>query len=107
MAIAYYYQDFIRGGLAPQEIPMTEVAVALDLTGQEAVSEYKRELQKRIWDETGHQRELGEFLLNNALITAADLERALRVADANEASGRTELARQRLRYSSKKLRRQP
>jgi hypothetical protein len=104
MAMAYYYRDFIRGGLAPLAVPMAEVAVALDLSGEGAVSEYKKELQRRIWNETGHQRELGEFLFSNGLIGQADLERAIKVAAANEACGRTQLARERLRYSSKKLR---
>jgi hypothetical protein len=104
MAMAYYYRDFIRGGLAPLAVPMAEVAVALDLSGEGAVSEYKKELQRRIWNETGHQRELGEFLFSNGLIGQADLERAIKVAAANEACGRTQQARERLRYSSKKLR---
>lgn len=104
MAMAYYYREFIQGGLAPSAVPMAEVAIALDLSGEGAVSEYKKELQRRIWGETGHQRELGEFLFSNSLIAQADLERAVKVAAANETSGRTELARERLRYSSKKLR---
>jgi hypothetical protein len=104
MAMAYYYREFIQGGLAPSTVPMAEVAIALDLSGEGAVSEYKKELQRRIWNETGHQRELGEFLFSNSLISQADLERATKVAAANEASGRTQLAQERLRYSSKKLR---
>lgn len=104
MAMAYYYQDFFRGGFAPQTVPMTSVAIALDLNGEATVSEYKRELQHRIWGETGHHRELGEFLLVNGLIGQADLERAIRVAQANEASGRAEAARERMRYTSRKQR---
>jgi hypothetical protein len=105
LAMAYYYQDFISGGFAPQAVPVAQVAVALDLSSEAAASEYKKELQRRIWNEQGHQRELGEFLLAHGLITQADLSRALQLAAANEASGRTELARERLRYGSKKSRR--
>jgi hypothetical protein len=100
LAMAYYYQDFIHGALAPQPRPMDSVAVALDLN-KGAVSEYKKELQRRIWDEQGHQRELGEFLLENGLISEADLRRALALAAANEAAGRTAIAQERLRYARK------
>jgi len=98
--MAYYYQDFISGGLGPQPRPMDSVIVALDLN-KGAVSEYKKELQRHIWNEQGHQRELGEFLLVNRLIGPADLGRALQAAAANEAGGRTGLARERLRYNKK------
>jgi hypothetical protein len=100
LAMAYYYQDFISGGLGPQPRPMDSVIVALDLN-KGAVSEYKKELQRHIWNEQGHQRELGEFLLVNGLIGPADLGRALQAAAANEAAGRTRLARDRLRYNKK------
>jgi hypothetical protein len=100
LAMAYYYQDFISGGLGPQPRPMDSVIVALDLN-KGAVSEYKKELQRHIWNEQGHQRELGEFLLVNGLIGAADLGRALLAAAANEAAGRTGHARERLRYNKK------
>ncbi len=102
MAMAYYYQNFIRGAVAAQAIPMIEVAIALDLTGDGAVSDYKKELQRLIWREQGHARELAEFLLANGLITKADLELAEKVAAANEASGKAEAARDRLRYRQKK-----
>jgi hypothetical protein len=100
LAMAYYYQDFISGGLGPQPRPMDSVIVALDLN-KGAVSEYKKELQRHIWNEQGHQRELGEFLLVNGLIGPADLGRALQAAAANEAGGRTGLARERLRYNKR------
>ena len=99
-AMAFYYQDFIRGGLAPQPRPMDSVAVALDLN-KGAVSEYKKELQRRIWNEPGHQRELAAFLLENGLIGPPDLRRALEAAAANEAAGRTRQAAERLRYKIK------
>jgi hypothetical protein len=102
MAMAYYYQNFIRGAVAAQAIPMIEVAIALDLTGDGAVSDYKKELQRLIWREQGHARELAEFLLANGLITKADLDLAEKVAAANEASGKAEAARDRLRYRQKK-----
>jgi hypothetical protein len=100
LAMAYYYQDFIKNVPAPQPRPMDSVAVALDLN-KGAVSEYKKELQRRIWNEQGHQRELGEFLLVNGLIGQGELRQALDAAAANEASGRSRVARERLRYNKK------
>jgi hypothetical protein len=102
LAIAYLYQEFIQGSVAPQAVPMINVAIALDLSGEGAVSDYKKELQRRIWNEQRHQRELPEFLLANGLIGQADLERARQVALDNERTGRTETARKRLRYRPKK-----
>jgi hypothetical protein len=102
IAIAFYYQEFIRGAVAAQAIPMTEVAIALDLTGEGTVSDYKKELQRLIWREQGHARELAEFLLANGLITKADLELAEKVAAANEASGKAGAARERLRYRQRR-----
>jgi hypothetical protein len=102
LAIAYLYQDFILGSVAPQAVPMINVAIALDLSGEGAVSDYKKELQRRIWNEQRHQRELPEFLLANGLIGHADLERAKQAALDNERTGRTETARKRLRYRPKK-----
>jgi hypothetical protein len=102
MAMAYYYQQFILGAVAPQEVPMVEVAIALDLNGEGTVSDYKKELQRRIWNEQRHQRDLAEFLLANGLISAADLDRASKAASANERNGRSQTARERLRYRPKK-----
>ena len=102
MAMAYYYQNFIRGAVAAQAIPMIEVAIALDLTGEGAVSDYKKELQRLIWHEQGHARELAEFLLANGLLAKADLDLAEKVAAANEASGKAKSARDRLRYRQRK-----
>ena len=102
IAMAYYYQEFIVGAVGPQPVPMIDVAVALDLTGDAAVSEYKKELQRLIWNEQGHQRELAEFLIAAGLISKADVELANRVAAANERSGKTKVARARLRYRQKK-----
>ena len=100
--MAYYYQQFILGAVAPQEVPMVEVAIALDLNGEGTVSDYKKELQRRIWNEQRHQRDLAGFLLANGLIGPAELDLANRAAAANERSGRSEMARQRLRYRPKK-----
>jgi hypothetical protein len=100
LAMAYYYQDFIREAMAPQPQPLDSVVVALNLN-KGAVSEYKKELQRRIWNEPGHQRELGAFLLGNGLIGPADLQRALDAAAANEAAGQTRVAQERLRYNQK------
>jgi hypothetical protein len=102
MAMAYYYQEFIRGAVAAQAVPMVEVAIALDLTGEGAVSDYKKELQRLIWHEQGHARELAEFLLASGLLTKADLDLAEKVAAANEASGKAGSARERLRYRQRK-----
>jgi hypothetical protein len=102
MAMAFYYQQFILGAVAPQPVPMIDVAIALDLRGEGTVSDYKKELQRRIWNEQKHQRELAEFLLSNALISQADLDRALRAAAANERTGKAQTARDRLRYRPKR-----
>jgi hypothetical protein len=102
LAMAYYYQQFILGAVAPQEVPMIDVAVALDLRAEGTVSDYKKELQRRIWNEQRHQRELAEFLLANSLLSQADLDRAIQEAAANERSGKAETARKRLRYRPKK-----
>jgi hypothetical protein len=102
VAIAYYYREFILGGVGPQAVPMIEVAAALDLTGDAAVSEYKKELQRLIWNEQGHQRELAEFLIASGLISKADAELASKVAAMNERSGKASAARARLRYRQKK-----
>ena len=102
MALAYYYRDYILGTVAPRTTAMIDVAIALDLSAEGAVGEFKKELQRRIWNEQHHQRELAQFLLANGLIGRPDLDRALRVAAANEASGRTKVARDRLSYRHKR-----
>ena len=63
---------------------MMDVVVALDLSGEGAVSDYKKLLQGLIWKEAGHQRELAEFLLRNQLLTLADLNQARKLAADNE-----------------------
>jgi len=102
MAMAYYYQEYILGLAAPQPVPMTDVAIALDLSGEGAISDYKKLLQGFIWEERGHPRELAEFLLANGLLTPVDLDQARRAALANERSGKSGMARQRLQYRMKK-----
>ena len=102
MAMAFHYQEYILGLPAPQPVPMTEVAIAFDLSGEGAVSDYKKLLQDLIWKERGHPRELAEFLLANGLLTRADLELARKTAMANERSGKSELTRRRLQYLKKK-----
>ena len=102
MAMAFHYQEYILGLPAPQPVPMTEVAVAFDLSGEGAVSDYKKLLQDLIWKERGHPRELAEFLLANGLLTRADLELARKTAMANERSGKSEMTRRRLQYLKKK-----
>jgi hypothetical protein len=101
MAMAFYYQEFILGLAAPQTPPMMEVVVALDLSGEGAVSDYKKLLQGLIWKERGHVRNLPAFLLANGLLTPADLDEAKRVVAANERRGVTEMARRRLKYRPK------
>ena len=90
------------GPPAPQPVPMMDVVVALDLSGEGAVSDYKKLLQDLIWKEAGHQRELAEFLLRKGLLTLADLQQARKLAADNERSGRSEQARRRLKYRPKK-----
>jgi hypothetical protein len=102
LAIAYYYQEFVLGAVGPQTVPMIEVAAALDLTGDAAVSEYKKELQRLTWNEQGHQRELAEFLIASGLISKSDVQLASKIAADNERSGKTKAARARLRYRQKK-----
>lgn len=102
MAMAFHYQEYILGRPAPQPVPMMDVVVALDLSGEGAVSDYKKLLQGLIWKESGHQRELAEFLLRNQLLTLADLQQARRIAADNEQSGKSEQARRRLKYRPKK-----
>jgi hypothetical protein len=102
MAMAYYYQEFILGLAAPQTVPMMDVVIALDLSGEGAISDYKKLLQGFIWKERGHSRDLVEFLLSHGLLVRDDLDLAQAVALDNERSGRSEMARQRLQYRPKK-----
>jgi hypothetical protein len=101
LAMAYYCQEFILGHSAPQTVPMLDVVIALNLSGEGAVSDYKKLLQGFIWSERGHARDLTGFLLGNGLLTAADLNEARLVAERNERDGICETARQRLRYRPK------
>jgi hypothetical protein len=101
LAMAYYYQEFILGLAAPQTVPMITVVIALDLSGEGAVSDYKKLLQGLIWKERGHARDLADFLLANGLLTPADLDEARQAAAENERTGVCEIARQRLQYRPK------
>jgi hypothetical protein len=101
LAMAYYYQEFILARPAPQPVPMINVVIALDLSGEGAVSDYKKMLQGFIWQERGHARDLAGFLLGNGLLTPADLDEARRVAKGNERAGICEQARLRLKYRPK------
>jgi hypothetical protein len=103
MAMAYYYQEFILGLPAPHPVPMMDVVLALNLSGDGAVSDYKKLLQGFIWKERGHARDLADFLLSHGLLTPADLDEARQVAADNERSGVREMARQRLRYRPKEV----
>jgi hypothetical protein len=98
LTMAYYYQEYILGLAAPQTVPMTDVVIALNLSGEGAVSDYKKLLQGLIWSERGHARALADFLLANGLLTPADLDEARQAAADNERSGVCETARQRLQY---------
>jgi hypothetical protein len=104
LAMAYYYQEFILGFSPPQTVPMLDVVIALNLSGEGAVSDYKKLLQGFIWSERGHARDLTGFLLANGLLTSADLNEARLVAEQNERDGACETARQRLRYRPKSKR---
>jgi hypothetical protein len=101
LAMAYYYQEFILGARPPQTVPMLDVVIALNLSGEGAVSDYKKLLQGFIWSERGHARDLTGFLLTNGLLTLADLNEARLVAEQNERAGVCDTARQRLRYRPK------
>ena len=101
LAMAYYYQEFILGFSPPQTVPMLDVVIALNLSGEGAVSDYKKLLQGFIWSERGHARDLTGFLLANGLLTPADLNEARLVAERNERDGICEMARKRLRYRPK------
>jgi hypothetical protein len=101
LALAFYYREYILGLGAPQTVPMLDVVVAMDLSGEGAVSDYKKLLQGLIWSERGHARDLAGFLLAHGLLTPADLDEARRLAAANERSGASETARKRLRYRQK------
>jgi hypothetical protein len=101
LTMAFYYQEFILGLAAPQTVPMINVVIALDLSGEGAVSDYKKLLQGFIWKERGHARDLADFLLANGLLTPTDLDEARRVAVENERKGVCEIARQRLQYRPK------
>ena len=101
LAMAYYYQEFILRFSPPQTVPMLDVVIALNLSGEGAVSDYKKLLQGFIWSERGHARDLTGFLLANGLLTSADLHEARLVAEQNERTGVCETARQRLRYRPK------
>jgi hypothetical protein len=101
LAMAYYYQEFILGQPAPQPVPMIDVVVALNLSGEGAVSDYKKLLQGFIWQERGHARDLAGFLLGNGLLTPADLDEARGIAEENERAGICEQARVRLKYRPK------
>jgi hypothetical protein len=98
LTMAYYYQEFILGLAAPQTVPMMNVVIALNLSGEGAVSDYKKLLQGLIWSERGHARDLADFLLTSGLLTPADLDEARQAAADNERSGVCEMARQRLQY---------
>ncbi|HEY1642861.1 MAG TPA: hypothetical protein VGG35_19370 [Streptosporangiaceae bacterium] len=98
LAMAYYYQEYILGRAAPQAVPMMDVVIGLDLSGEGAVSDFKKLLQGLIWKERGHARDLADFLLSNALLTPADLEEARRAVADNERRGICDAARQRLQY---------
>jgi len=101
LTMAYYYQEFILRLAAPQTVPMMNVVIALDLSGEGAVSDYKKLLQGFIWKERGHARDLADFLLGNGLLTPADLDEARQAAAENERSGVCAMARQRLQYRPK------
>jgi hypothetical protein len=101
LAMAYYYQEYVLGLAAPQTVPMIDVVIALNLSGEGAVSDYKKLLQGFIWKERGHARDLADFLLANGLLTPADLDDARQAALENERSGVCEMARRRLQYRPK------
>ncbi|HEY0718271.1 MAG TPA: hypothetical protein VGD68_11705 [Streptosporangiaceae bacterium] len=101
LAMAFYYQEYILGLAAPATVPMMDVVVALDLSGEGAISDYKKLLQSMIWNERGHSRNLAGFLLANGLLTPVDLDQARQLAARNDRAGVSETARKRLQYRPK------
>jgi hypothetical protein len=98
MAMAFYYQEYILGLAAPQAVPMMDVVIGLNLSGEGAVSDLKKLLQGFIWKERGHARDLADFLLSQGLLTPADLDQAREAVADNERRGVCAAARKRLRY---------
>lgn len=98
MAMAFYYREYILGLPAPQPVPMMDIVIGLNLSGEGAVSDLKKLLQGMIWSERGHARDLADFLLASALLTPADLDQARQAVADNERRGVCALARQRLAY---------
>lgn len=98
MAMAFYYREYILGLPAPQPVPMMDVVIGLNLSGEGAVSDLKKLLQGMIWSERGHARDLADFLLASALLTPADLDQARQAVAENERRGVCDQARQRLAY---------
>jgi hypothetical protein len=98
MAMAFYYREYILGQPAPQPVPMMDVVIGLNLSGEGAVSDLKKLLQGMIWSERGHARDLADFLLASALLTPADLDQARQAVAENERRGVCDQARQRLAY---------
>jgi hypothetical protein len=98
MAMAFYYREYILGQPAPQPVPMMDVVIGLNLSGEGAVSDLKKLLQGMIWSERGHARDLADFLLASALLTPADLDQARLAVAENERRGVCDQARQRLAY---------
>jgi hypothetical protein len=98
MALAFYYQEYILGQPAPQTVPMMDVVIGLNLSGEGAVSDLKKLLQGLIWSERGHARDLADFLLASALLSPADLDQARQAVADNERRGVCDLARKRLQY---------
>jgi hypothetical protein len=98
MALAFYYQEYMLGQPAPQTVPMMDVVIGLNLSGEGAVSDLKKLLQGLIWSERGHARDLADFLLASALLSPADLDQARQAVADNERRGVCDLARKRLQY---------
>ncbi len=101
LAMAYYYQEFILGFSPPQTVPMLDVVIALDLSGEGAVSDYKKLLQGFICPNAVTRETFTGFLLTNGLLTSADLNEATSGRREEERDGVCETARQRLRYRPK------
>ena len=100
--MAYYYQQVIHGFLSTGSTSSElDLLIVLNLSGEGAVSDYKKLLQGFIWSERGHARDLTGFLPANGLLTSADLNEARLVAEQNERDGVCETARLRLRYRPK------
>ena len=101
LALAYYYQEFILGLSTPQTVPMLNVVIALDLSGEGGSLITRSCFRDSSGPNAVTRRDLTGFLLANGLLTSAHLNEARLLAEQNERDGVCETARRRLCYRPK------